>query len=348
MLIFAHNVFLKSSTLNHSISSQNIQPCDRTHSVPEFANKLISAQRQGSHGDQHVHPGHSPMETDVRDSPDTGNADVFTNHKPFSSDDELFLTTNNGIKEVLMVLNATGKVNPKNRTRLEGSRLEDTDPLLSGYYPKNYDVESDYYDVIEEIDDDIEDISRPGQKHTDYWSRDGPEEPRDKDQMSSSELDNDLNTRPDADQKTEEKKYYPVRGDTTIGENDDANSEILIDPQNISDNILNSWDTHSDELLSNDQFITELEREKLAKSRLKELLGTESDDGAVSENYPLKSLMSDTSVENEEQPDSASINPEKLAYILIGVRGPIIVGQLAIGHWSCGMELSTCVIILLM
>ena len=226
--------------------------------------------------------------------------------------------------------------------------MEDTDPLLSGYYPKNYDVESDYYDIIEEIDDDIEDISRPGQKHTDYWSRDGPGESRDKDQMSSSELDNEINTRPDTDQKTEEKKYYPVRGDTIIGENDDANSEILIDPQNISDNILNSWDTHSDELLSNDQFITELEREKLAKSRLKELLGTESDDGAVSENYPLKSLMSDTSVENEEQPDSASINPEKLAYILIGVRGPIIVGQLAIGHWSCGMELSTCVIILLM
>ena len=63
----------------------------RTHSVPEFANKLISEQRLSS--------SHNL-------GPDT-------------------VASTGAIKEVLMVLNATGKVRPANRTR-DG-----------GYYPQH-------------------------------------------------------------------------------------------------------------------------------------------------------------------------------------------------------------------
>ena len=292
----------------------------RTHSVPEFANKLISAQRQGSQAHQAV-----TSKSEIKDDRDP---DVFVNHKPFSSADQLVLTNNDGIKEVLMVLNATGKVSPKNRTHTEGvPRLEDTGPLISGYYPENYDVDSEYYDVIEEIDGDIEHVSGPGHEYTDYWAS---QESRDTaaDEMRFTELDNDINT--DTEQSAEtaeeteeqENKYYPVKGDTT--EESDTN-EIIIDPQNLSDKILNSWDTHSDEFLSNDQFIDELERERLEKIKLNELLGTESAGSAESENFPLKSLAEGDGVSDEQEQlldsDPGSINPEKLAYILIGVSG---------------------------
>ena len=285
----------------------------RTHSVPEFANKLISAQRQGSQGHQAV-----TSKSEITDDPDP---EVFVNHKPFSSADQLVLTNNDGIKEVLMVLNATGKVSAKNRTRTEGvPRLEDT----SGYYPESYDelLDTEYYDVIEEIDDgDIEQISGLGHEYTEYY-----QESRATDEMRFSELDNDINTDTDSEQSVEateeqENKYYPVKGDTA--EEDSETNEIIIDPQNLSDKILNSWDTHSDEILSNDQFIDELERERLEKIKLKELLGTEGARSPESENFPLKSL-SEADVANNEQEklldtDPGSINPEKLAYILIGV-----------------------------
>ena len=286
----------------------------RTHSVPEFANKLISAQRQGGQSHQTMKSSSEMRDTDV----------LVNNHKPFSPSDQLGLTNNDGIKEVLMVLNATGKVSPKNRTHTEGvPRLEDTEAHLIGYYPENYDVDSEYYeDIIEEIDDDIENISGPGQ---DYWAS---QESRDTDEMRFTELDNDINTESaeTTEETEEEKKYYPVKGDTTHEEND--TNEIIIDPQNLSDKILNSWDTHSDEILSNDQFIDELERERLEKIKLKELLGTESAvSSSDSENFPLKSLMADSEAssvarEQEKQLDTeteGSINPEKLAYILIGV-----------------------------
>jgi len=49
---------------------------------------------------------------------------------------------------------------------------------------------------------------------------------------------------------------------------------VALDPLNLSDTILDSWDSHSDEILSNDQFKDELEKEKQEKAELQEMLGT--------------------------------------------------------------------------
>ena len=49
---------------------------------------------------------------------------------------------------------------------------------------------------------------------------------------------------------------------------------MALDPLNLSDTILDSWDSHSDKILSNDQFKDELEKEKQEKAELQELLGT--------------------------------------------------------------------------
>ena len=49
---------------------------------------------------------------------------------------------------------------------------------------------------------------------------------------------------------------------------------MALDPLNLSDTILDSWDSHSDKILSNDQFKDELEKEKQEKAELQEMLGT--------------------------------------------------------------------------
>ena len=125
---------------------------------------------------------------------------------------------------------------------------------------------------------------------------------------------------------SDEKKYYPV-----VSEENKENAKLAnlaIDPSELSDNILDSWDSSSDEFLSNDQFINELQKEKLEKNQLEELLGTDTviDD---SENFPLQGFPDKTSntppvkTVSKQAPgevdDDSSINPEKLAYILIGV-----------------------------
>ena len=128
------------------------------------------------------------------------------------------------------------------------------------------------------------------------------------------------------DSESEEKKYfYPVSSETNQV-HEETTKSAPIDPQNLADNILDSWDVQSDEFLSNDQFKTELEKEKQEKAQLEKLLATNSIDVSKNtETFPLKSVIpkktsgssSNTSLESEED---SSINPEKLAYILIGVK----------------------------
>ena len=97
----------------------------RTHSVPEFANKLISEQRlSSSQQPQHHNLG-----------PDT-------------------VASTGAIKEVLMVLNATGKVGPANRTRDGGYYPEHEEEYQEYYYDDT--TGEDYEESIGEIDDDIE------------------------------------------------------------------------------------------------------------------------------------------------------------------------------------------------
>ena len=60
----------------------------------------------------------------------------------------------------------------------------------------------------------------------------------------------------------------------TAPEEEESTAEVALDPRNLSDTILDSWDSHSDKILSNDQFKDELEKEKQEKAELQELLGT--------------------------------------------------------------------------
>ena len=60
----------------------------------------------------------------------------------------------------------------------------------------------------------------------------------------------------------------------TAPEEEESTAEVALDPRNLSDTILDSWDSHSDEILSNDQFKDELEKEKQEKAELQEMLGT--------------------------------------------------------------------------
>ena len=149
----------------------------------------------------------------------------------------------------------------------------------------------------------------------------------------------------------------------TAPEEEESTAEVALDPRNLSDTILDSWDSHSDEILSNDQFKDELEKEKQEKAELQELLGTNryapyifhcdnkyflsqvqiffiistsnifslDTSPESTDSFPLKSFISEKSGAggSSAQPvadseagagDEEAINPEKLAYILIGVR----------------------------
>ena len=297
----------------------------RTHSVPEFANQLITQKREGS--------VQSAVSSDSATLTAAGSEDIeitHLNHKPFYSlaDREGPASSKEGIKEVLMVLNATGKAKPKNRTRSYDGSLEWRD----GYYP-----EQGTEKIVDYIDDDIENI-QSGHMNDDTA--------RDAVQFEFSEQENDINNNNhmensetkmsanddiETDKKSneelvEEKKFfYPVSEEiNTAQEVSTESSRTPLDHENLSD-LIDSWDSHSDEIISNDEFISELEKEKLEKAQLEaELADNSLYDPDDSENFPLKSFIADSKKELESDQDitaveDSSINPEKLAYILIGV-----------------------------
>merc|ERR1719282_577633 len=231
--------------------------------------------------------------------------------------------------------------------------------IRDGYYPEHFDLDDIDYDIETYYDSIEQAVVQSGHAGDSYDEIDKAATPRDDsndgDRFGITELDNDINnnhnseiyaddqadaatadvTETDANNNdyVEEKKYfYPVNDATAV--NDDVDKEettkdVPIDPQNLSDKILDSWDIHSDEILSNDQFKDELEKEKQEKAQIEQLLSTNSlSENLDSETFPLKSLMSDSlskksgdeSVKTVESiEEESSINPEKLAYILIGV-----------------------------
>ena len=289
-----------------------------THSVPEFANKLISQQRQA--------------ETVVTSGDKAGHHQVslHKNHKPFHSPiDQDLLVNQDGIKEVLMVLN---KTNPGNKTRAFHQPYQTSTEVWPGYYPDDEMMTSDDDQISDDIDTDIEYGAELSLESVETDSGEFRISEPDNDDQNSEiladllDITNDVSVN-NTEAAVEEKKYYPVSEENN--NDDDTEEEVEIDPQNLSDNILDSWDTSSDEFLSNDQFINELEKEKLEKTQLEELLGSSViDDAENLENFPLKGLpeMKDhqdksirTRTNNTNTAESEGINPEKLAYILIGV-----------------------------
>ena len=305
----------------------------RTHSVPEFAHQLISQKREGSAQSA----GSSALVAATLTA--AGSQDIQTvhqNHKPFYSLSDITSSSKEGIKEVLMVLNATGKAKPKNRTRAYDASNESRE----GYYPERGEGVETTDDII---DDDIENI------HSGHMNDDTA---RDALQFEFSEQENDINnsnnnnqiqnsetkmsaneeTEPDRDiqpvaveEEKEKKFFYPVSDEANTAQEVSTETEDL-EHENLSD-LIDSWDSHSDEIISNDEFISELEKERLAKAALEaELAANSLYEPENSENFPLKSFISDS--EPHLDPDQTSlpgqddtINPEKLAYILIGVSG---------------------------
>ena len=308
----------------------------RTHRVPEFANQLISQKREGS-----AQSGGSSTPLVSATLTAAGSQDIETvhhNHKPFYSLADVNTSSKEGIKEVLMVLNATGKAKPKNRTRSYDGSNESRD----GYYPERGDRER--VEMTDIIDDDIENI------HSGHMNDDTA---RDALRFEFSEQENDINnsnsnnnhvqnsetkmsaneeTEPDTDrnvqpaaeeEKKEKKFFYPVSDEANTAQEVSAETEAL-DHENLSD-LIDSWDSHSDEIISNSEFISELEKERLEKAALEaELAANSLYEPENSENFPLKSFISDTEPSlDQDQTISPgqddTINPEKLAYILIGV-----------------------------
>ena len=236
-----------------------------------------------------------------------------------------------------MVLNATGKAKPKNRTRAYDESNESRD----GYYPER----GERLEMTDIIDDDIENI------HSGHMNDDTA---RDALQFEISEQENDINsssnnnnnnhrqnsetktsaneeTEPDTDrnvqpaavEEKEKKFFYPVSDEANTAQEVSEELEAL-EHENLSD-LIDSWDSHSDEIISNDEFISELEKERLEKAALEaELAANSLYEPENSENFPLKSFISDTESHLEQEQTVSSdqddtINPEKLAYILIGV-----------------------------
>ena len=309
----------------------------RTHSVPEFANQLISQKREGS---AQSAASSTPSATAL----DTVNLSVagqtaHHNHQPFYglTDRDVSTSSKEGIKEVLMVLNATGKAKPKNRTRA----YDGSNEFRDGYYPEQGETE-EFTDQVDKIDDDIENV------HSGHMNDDTS---RDAVQFEFSEQENDINnndnhiqnsetkmsvddeseTDKNTDDKlvVEEKKFfYPVSSEKDNTAQEVSTENDALNHENLSD-LIDSWDSHSDEIISNDEFISELEKEKLEKAALEaELAANSLYEPDNSENFPLKSFISDSDPDlNSEQDISAAedsgINPEKLAYILIGVSGDL-------------------------
>ena len=102
----------------------------------------------------------------------------------------------------------------------------------------------------------------------------------------------------------------------------------MIDVYENLSNMIDSWDANSKEIKTNDEFIEEIEREKEENSQLQ--LIEEYDSNSLyedsTEDFPLKSFMTEPNPSmirkdaNVSKVDEAGLNPEKLAYILIGVR----------------------------
>ena len=306
----------------------------RTHSVPEFANQLITQKREGSAQSA------ATSDLDAATLTAAGSEDIevtHQNHKPFYSltDRDVNGSSKEGIKEVLMVLNATGKAKPKNRTRSYDGSHEWRD----GYYPEQADTE----ETDDNIDDDIENI------HLGHMNDDTA---RDAVPFEFSEQENDINNNNNHIQNSEikmsaddeietdknandqlvveeEKKFfYPVSDEMNtaqeVSTEGNSDNSAALDHENLSD-LIDSWDSHSDEIISNDEFISELEKERLEKAQLEaELAANSLYEPDNSENFPLKSFISDSDRELDPDQDisaveDSAINPEKLAYILIGV-----------------------------
>ena len=335
----------------------------RTHSVPEFANQLISQQREGSGQRSRTSTTPLPMLefpvtlprqilTDPESSTESKlDADLYKNHKPFFTSSESQFSSkqqnkNNGIKEVLMVLNATGDL-PAAQFELG---FRDEEESREGYYPEH---ETDFDNDESE---DVNDIGRPegapGQKNNvektltmDSGSILQSSEANNENsntqinqgqhQNSYSNYENGDELSIDEDENSESKNmiedkelpfFYPIPENEKSVEQELTTESLLDVYENLS-NMIDSWDSGSQGIDKKDEFIQNIEDEenKNFESNLEDEYDSNTLYDDSTDDFPLKSFMTEPNPSmirndaNISKVDESGLNPEKLAYILIGV-----------------------------
>jgi hypothetical protein len=314
----------------------------RTHSVPDFANQLIRG-RQGEEADlKSTAPPPLPMPgfrfTQPPSSSTTSTTTTTTtsttttttttwvprlknhqNHKPVfpASPGSLNrLPSHDGVKEVLMVLNATGKINSKE--------------IRDGYYPES--VERMEKDGAEELSDmrsgeaDTLTMELDGPRLRSTGAGDGSNAAAATNRKAAGDNTDDTNDAADLEvtetttEPVEFSSFYPMSSQ----EPTEATTESIVEVYDNLSNLVDTWD--EDTNLYEDQVardLADLNREIAAleaQEALENKLFKNRDD-----NFPLKSFMSEPSPGLKLEANLAKaegqqgLNPEKLAYILIGV-----------------------------
>eukprot|EP00090_Calanus_glacialis_P014850 TRINITY_DN23716_c0_g1_i1.p1 TRINITY_DN23716_c0_g1~~TRINITY_DN23716_c0_g1_i1.p1 ORF type:complete len:751 (+),score=156.18 TRINITY_DN23716_c0_g1_i1:310-2253(+) len=342
----------------------------RTHSVPEFANQLIIQRREGSGQRSRTTTTPLPMPGFINTLPRAKlqdvesttksklDANLYKNHKPFFTSSEAQYTNdhpniNDGIKEVLMVLNGTGKSASKDRMKhFEVSKAQEKESR-EGYYPEheseldnidfgtNNDIDKpegslgQINDVEKNLTMNLDNNSHSSEannesnnniklsqnQHSTFYANDKSDNELDVDEEAviKSIKDDIIDNRDNA-------FFYPIPENEEDPEQEVTTESLLDVYENLS-NMIDSWDADSNEMKNNDEFIEEIVKEKGDSSQL-DLL-EEFDSNSLyeesTEDFPLKSFMTEPNQNmirndaNISKVDEAGLNPEKLAYILIGV-----------------------------
>jgi len=331
----------------------------RTHSVPEFAHQLISQQREGSGqkdiittiplpipGMNHKLPGQRvPTTETTTQSKIDANANLYKNHKPYFTSPEILnyneeKKPKDGIKEVLMVLNGTGKTSPKNRTNVVEINTSEKAETRKGYYPEQKSEYEDYdfgteYEIDKPEESQINSSKKNLTMDLDIMSQlsDANNERNNiqtNDVEQSNSFDNIQNneeedlTKSEVEKENKEKAFFYPVVDIEEESELEATTESLIDIYENLSNMIDSWDTNSEEIKTNDEFIEAIEKEKLDNLLLEDYNANSLYEDST-DDFPMKSFMTEAApgmIRNEanvSKVDEAGLNPEKLAYILIGV-----------------------------
>jgi len=332
----------------------------RTHSVPEFANQLIIQQREGSGHRSRTSTTPLPMPgfldtlpratTEPESSTETKlDANLYKNHKPFFTSSEAVYSDkhqnpNHGIKEVLMVLNATGKDSIIDGTKYVDAIKAQKEESREGYYPEhatefdrvdfgsNGDIDKpeealgqkndaektltmDLDNILHssEASNESDNIQTNHKQHSDSYSNENTDD-QVKEEIEKIETKDLIANRDVA-------SFYPIPENEEDSEQE-FTTESLIDVYENLSNMIDSWDADSFGIEKKDEFIEEIVEEEERVYEPEEYNSLYEDS---TEDFPLKSFMTEPTQSmirndaNISKVDESGLNPEKLAYILIGV-----------------------------
>ena len=324
----------------------------RTHSVPEYANQLIRG-RLGQETDlvDNV-PTPLPMPGFRFTRPTTPSTTSTTttlkssttprpqirlknhpNHQPVFAAQPGTLGPHDGVKEVLMVLNATGKINSKE--------------VRDGYYPESEETEEEEEEEEEESLIELSDnsgVTRGEDGDSLTMAVDvrlsgsiGAEDESNEsagdaatgdavaplDPVGSVQLEEANDSQPEVTETTTEhvefSSFYPMSSQELPA----TTTESMVEVYDNLSNLVDTWDEETD--LYEDQVAKDLAELNKEIAALEAQEALEKKLYKEREEFPLKNYISEPSPNMRQDANVAKaeeqqgLNPEKLAYILIGV-----------------------------